>query len=28
MPSSRRPVDAYKAIVDQLVNETTHSVMQ
>jgi hypothetical protein len=28
MSSSRRPVDAYKALVDQLVNETTHSVTQ
>jgi hypothetical protein len=28
MPSSSRPVDAYKALVDQLVNETTSSVTQ
>jgi hypothetical protein len=28
MSSSRRPVDAYKALVDQLVNETAHSVTQ
>lgn len=28
MPTSRRPVDAYKAIVDQLVHETTRSVTQ
>jgi hypothetical protein len=28
MPSSHRPVDAYKAIVDQLVDETTRSVTQ
>jgi hypothetical protein len=28
MSSSRQPVDAYKAIIDQLVNETTHSVTQ
>jgi hypothetical protein len=28
MPSSRQPVDTYKAIIDQLVNETTHSVTQ
>jgi hypothetical protein len=28
MSSSHRPVDAYKAIVDQLVDETTRSVTQ
>jgi hypothetical protein len=28
MPSPHRPVDAYKAIVDQLVDETTRSVTQ
>src|SRR5260370_17211934 len=27
MPSSSLPLDAYKAIIDQLVNETTHSVL-
>ena len=28
MASSRRPVDVYKEIIDQLVNETTQSVTQ
>jgi hypothetical protein len=28
MAGSRQPIDVYKAIIDQLVNETTHSVTQ
>jgi uncharacterized protein DUF6547 len=28
MADSRRPIDVYKEIIDQLVNETTHSVTQ
>ena len=28
MADSRRPIDVYKEFIDQLVNETTHSVTQ